>query len=201
MKFKEVLSKTKTGVVSVAKRINKKAVVAVGAVLILGVAVLLNFLLIPADGTDTKKGLDVALDLSDVSAAVAEKEVSEASAEGEEAADVFAEMVLSRKRARDEAKEVLTGVAESSTAIDSMKEEALGELQKLADDIECEANIESLIMAKGFEECVAVVNGDTASVIVKTEGLLDSEVAQISEIVFEQAGVHPDNLNIIESDK
>ncbi len=201
MKFKEAVNKTKTGIVSVAKKLNKKAVVAVGAVLILGVAVLLNFLLIPAEGVGDKKGLDVAIDLSDVSAAVAEKERAEASAEGEEKADVFSEMTLSRKKARDEAKEVLTGVAESSTAIDSMKQEALGELQKLAEDIECEANIESLIMAKGFEECVAVVNGDTASVIVKTDGLLDSEVAQISEIVFEQAGVHPNNLNIIESDK
>lgn len=201
MKFKEAVNRAKSGIVSVAKKVNKKAVVAVGAVLILGAAVLLNFLLIPAENTNDDKGLDVAIDLSDVSAAVAEKDSESASANSEESADVFAEMTLSRKKARDEAKEVLTGVAESSTAIDSMKEEALSELQKLAEDIECEANIESLIMAKGFEECVAVVNGDTASVIVKTDGLLDSEVAQISEIVFEQAGVHPNNLNIIESDK
>ena len=185
----------------VAKKVNKKAVVAVGAVLILGAAVLLNFLRVPTEGMEDKKGLSPAIDLSDVSAAVAEKESASAAVSDEEKADVFAEMTLSRKKARDEAKEVLTGVAESSTAIDSMKAEALGELQKLAEDIECEANIESLIMAKGFEECVAVVNGDTASVIVKTDGLLDSEVAQISEIVFEQAGVHPNNLNIIESDK
>ena len=114
---------------------------------------------------------------------------------------MFAEMTMSRRKARDEAMEVLTGVAQSSTAIDSMKQEALGEIQKIADYIECEANIESLIMAKGFEECVAIVNGDTASVIVKSDGLLDTEVAQISEIVYNQAGIHPDNLNIIESDK
>lgn len=201
MKFKEAVNKTKSCIVSVAKKVNKKAVVAVGAVLILGAAVLLNFLLVPTEGMEDKKGLSPAIDLSDVSAAVAEKESASAAVSDEEKADVFAEMTLSRKKARDEAKEVLTGVAESSTAIDSMKAEALGELQKLAEDIECEANIESLIMAKGFEECVAVVNGDTASVIVKTDGLLDSEVAQISEIVFEQAGVHPNNLNIIESDK
>ena len=108
-------------------------------------------------------------------------------------------MTLSRRKARDEALEVLTGVAESSTAIDSMKQEALGELQQIAVDIENEANIESLVMAKGFNECVAVVNGDTASIIVKTDGLMANEVAQISEIVYEQTGIHPDNLNIIES--
>ena len=201
MKFKETVGKAKAGIASVAKKVNKKAVVAACAILILGVAVLLNFLLVPMEDNSRQKGLEVAVDLSDVSAAVAEIESESTSGDNSESTDVFADMTLSRKRARDEAKEVLTGVAESSTAIDSMKEEALGELQKLAEDIECEANIESLIMAKGFENCVAVVNGDTASVIVKTEGLLDSEVAQISEIVYEQAGVHPNNLNIIESDK
>ena len=200
MKFKEILEKCKNGVVKTAKKLNKKAVVAVGAVLVLGGAVLLNFLLVPDASEENKKGIDVAIDLSDVSAAVAEKEAESAGADGETKVDVFAEMTLSRRQARDEALEVLTGVAESSTAIDSMKQEALGELQQIATDIENEANIESLVMAKGFEECVAVVNGDTASVIVKTEGLLDSEVAQISEIVYEQTGIHPDNLNIIESE-
>ena len=197
MNFKSILQKSKSTVLSVAKRVNKKIAVIAGACLILCGAVILNFILVP--GTEEKKdGLDVAIDLSDVSQALADKEAQEAGKE-ESGEDSFAQMTLSRKKARDEALEVLTGVAESSTAIDSMKQDALRELQQIAVDIENEANIESLVMAKGFSECVAVVNGDTASVIVKTDGLLATEVAQISEIVYEQAGVHPDNLSIIES--
>lgn len=197
MRFKEFLEKSKKTVVTVAKKVNKKAVVAVGAVLILGGAVLLNFLLVPEEAKK-KDGLDVAIDLTDVSQALADKEAEEAGKDSSKE-DAFAAMTLSRRKARDEALEVLTGVAESSTAIDSMKQEALGELQQIAVDIENEANIESLVMAKGFNECVAVVNGDTASIIVKTDGLMANEVAQISEIVYEQTGIHPDNLNIIES--
>lgn len=200
MKFKDFLKKGKEGFSKIAKRLNKKAVVAVGALLVLGGAVLLNFLLVPENENEKKEGIDVAIDLSDVSAAVAEKEAEEAGKKEEGGKDAFAEMTLSRRQARDEALEVLTGVAESSSAIDSMKQEALSELQAIATDIESEANIESLVMAKGFEECVAVVNGDTASVIVKSDGLLDTQVAQISEIVYEQTGIHPDNLNIIEAD-
>lgn len=199
MKFKEALEKAKVNIVKAGKKLNKKAVVAVGAVLVLGAAIALNFLLTPAED-EKKKGIDVAIDLSDVSAAVAEKEEAEAEEVVKEGSDTFAEMTLSRRKARDEALEVLTGVAQSSTSIDSMKEEALGELQQIATDIECEANIESLVVAKGFDECVAVINGDRASVIVKTDGLLDTEVAQISEIVYEQTGIHPDNLNIIEAE-
>ncbi|MBQ2729258.1 MAG: SpoIIIAH-like family protein [Clostridia bacterium] len=197
MRFKEFLEKSKKTVVTVAKKVNKKAVVAVGAVLILGGAVLLNFLLVPEEAKK-KDGIDVAIDLTDVSQALADKEAEEAGKDNSKE-DAFAAMTLSRRKARDEALEVLTGVAESSTAIDSMKQEALGELQQIAVDIENEANIESLVMAKGFNECVAVVNGDTASIIVKTDGLMANEVAQISEIVYEQTGIHPDNLNIIES--
>ena len=66
--------------------------------------------------------------------------------------------------------------------------------------MESESNIETLVLSKGFEKCVAVVNGDSASIIVKSAGLLPSEVAQISEIVYEQTGILPSNLKIIEKD-
>lgn len=197
MKFKEFLKKAGGFCLDVIRKVNKKAVVAAGAVLILGIAVLLNFLLVPEKTTDKKEGIDVAIDLSDVSATLEEKEKEEVSADGE---DTFSQMALSREKARGEALEVLNSVAKSSTAVDSMKEEALSELKQIAADMESEANIESLVVAKGFEECVAVINGETASIVVKTDGLLATEVAQISEIVYEQAGIHPDNLNIIEAE-
>ena len=107
-------------------------------------------------------------------------------------------MVLSRRQARDEAMEVLQGVVDSDSAVDQMKTDAMEDMRRIADEIALEANIESLIVSKGFEQCVAVLNGDSASVIVKSDGLLPNEVSQISEIVYEQAGVLPANLNIIE---
>ncbi len=176
-------------------KLNKKAVISVVAVLILGTAVLLNFLLVPQNGVSAKK-LKTKLDLTDVSAAVEEKEKAE---KNEEKADAFAEMNLTRQRSRDEAIEVLNTVAMSDTAVESVKTDAMNEIQQIARDIESEANIESLVKAKGFEQCVAVVNGDSASIIIKTDGLLQNEVAQISEIVYKEAGVKPDDLKIIES--
>lgn len=200
-KVKEKLKKLATGCLGLIKKLNRKAAIAAVAVLILGSAVLLNFLMVPkSSNIKTGGGLKVKTDLSDVSAAIADKESKENESDGNnKVKDAFAEMSLSRRQARDEALEVLNGVAASSTAIDSMKEEAMGELQQIAKDIESEANIESLVMAKGYEQCVAVVNGDSASIVIKTDGLLENEVAQISEIVWQQAGVHPDKLKIIES--
>ena len=67
--------------------------------------------------------------------------------------------------------------------------------------IRCDANIESLIKAKGFEECVAVISENSASVIIKTsDSLAPNQIAQISEIVYEQSGILPTELNIIESE-
>ena len=195
MKLKEFGEKT----LAMIKKLNRKAVIASGAVVIIGVAVLLNFLLLPADAAKDKKKLNPVVDLTDVSGAITDKNSKDTSAESSTKQDVFAKMSLERQQARDEAMEVLNAVAESDTAVDAMKEEAMNEIQKIAKDIECEANIESLVKAKGFEECVAVINGDSAQVIVKTDGLMENEVAQISEIVYQQANVVPNNLHIIES--
>lgn len=195
MKLKELGEKT----LEMMKKLNRKAVIAAGAVVIIGVAVLLNFLLLPDDAVENQKKIDPAIDLSDVAGAVADADAENASNEDADAEDAFAQMTLDRQQARDEAMEVLNAVAESDTAVDAMKEEAMNEIQQIAKDIECEANIESLIKAKGFEECVAVVSGDSAQVIVRTDGLMENEVAQISEIVYEQANIVPDNLKIIES--
>lgn len=199
--FKEKLKKAGLKGLELLKKLNRKAVIAACAVLILSAAVLLNFLMVPKASTKGTGELKPKTDLSDISAALADKEAKENETETDnsKAKDAFAEMSLSRQQARDEALEVLNSVAASSTAIDSMKEEAMVELQQIAKDIESEANIESLVVAKGYEQCVAVVNGDSASIVVKSDGLLENEVAQISEIVWQQAGIHPDRLNIIES--
>lgn len=187
MKSSQFLNKIK----SFGSRTGKKTLIAACAVLVLGCAVVLNFILQNPAASDGSANL--ALDLSkDVSA---DPSVSLTS---DKAADYFASITLQRKQARDETMEVLQTVAASSTALEEAKEAALVDINRLALDIEREANIESLVLSKGFEQCVAIINEETCNIIVKTPGLLPGEIAQISEIVYEQAGILPDNLKIIE---
>ena len=110
----------------------------------------------------------------------------------------FAITVVSRQRARDEAIELLSAVATHADAIPDARYRALADIAAIAREIEREANIETLVRAKGFAECVAVVSGDLANIIVRTDGLMPNEIAQIKEIVFEQAGILPRNVRIIE---
>jgi len=187
------LSDLREKAVRVVDRIGRRGTVAICAVILVGVAVLLNLLLFPTE----ESGGSLAIDPSTLTAASGLPENEEAE---QPVYNYFEAMELSRQQARDEAMEVLLNVAESSTALQEMKDEAMGSIAQIAADMEHETNIETLILAKGFSRCVAVVNGDNASVIVKSAGLLPNEIAQISEIVYEQAGILPTNLKIIEKD-
>lgn len=110
----------------------------------------------------------------------------------------FAMAEIERSRARDEALEVLYQITSSDEATEEAKENAFASITRLSALIEQEANIEALIKSKGFAECVAVLDGQSASVIVMSDGLTDSQISQVVEIVYQQAGIKPENLTIIE---
>jgi stage III sporulation protein AH len=182
----------KDGVLS---RIGKRNIVIVCAVLLIGVAVYLNYLWY-YDSVD-----NIGYGDNNMSDAYGDNQNggdldASATPDGENA--YFSATQLSRQQARDEALEVLQKVVESEDALEVTKEQALVDISRIAADIEKESNIEALIVAKGFEKCVAVINGDSASVVVKSDAdLVASQVAQISEIVYTSAGILPANVNII----
>ena len=111
--------------------------------------------------------------------------------------DYFSSAALARRQSRDEALDVLGLVSSSEDADEATRAEAQAKMSKIASDIQNEANIEALVKAKGFEECVAVIGDDTVSVIVKAESLQAKDTAQILAIVYETTGVNPQNVSII----
>ena len=58
-------------------------------------------------------------------------------------------------------------------------------------------NIETLVKAKGFEDCVAIISDDAVSVIVRADSLQANEAAQILAIVYDTTGTNPENVSII----
>ena len=174
----------------ILEKIGKRNIIIACAVLLIGVAVLMNFILF--SGTDKNNGFDGYDQPSG--------NISDNAGGDNAATDVnayFSATQVSRQRARDEALEVLQAVVENVDATEAMKNEALAEIAVIADEIQKEANIESLITDKGFEACVAVINNDTASIVVKADDLQAAEIAQINAIVYEQAGILPSGVTII----
>ena len=119
-------------------------------------------------------------------------------ADASEDGDFFAQAVISRERVRDEAIDVLRELTESETADAQARQDAYVQMNRLAEEISSEINIENLVRSKGFEQCVAVVNEKNVNVIVQSAGLTPGEVAQIKEIVYVQTGVLPKDIKIIE---
>ena len=173
----------------ILEKIGKRNIIIACAVLLIGAAVLMNFILF--SGTNQDGGYD---GYDQPSGSVSD-DVGDSTATNANA--YFSATQVSRQRARDEALEVLQAVVENVDATEAMKNEALAEIAVIADEIQKEANIESLITAKGFEACVAVINNDTASIVVKADDLQAAEIAQINAIVYEQAGILPSAVTII----
>ncbi len=113
-------------------------------------------------------------------------------------ADFFAAAVLDRERARGEALEVLMNITEDVTADDAAKTSAYTQMERIANETDWEIDIENLVKAKGFRECVAVITEDSANIVVSSEGLTPAEIAQIKEIVYLEAQITPKDVKIIE---
>ena len=171
-------------------KIGKRNLIIAAAVLVIAVSVLLNFILFSGSDSDGYDGYEQP------SGNVSETPTPDTNT-GNTENTYFSATQVSRQRARDEALEVLQAVVDSVDSSEAAKTEALESIAAIADEIQKEANIESLITAKGFEQCVAVLNGNAASIIVKAETLQPAQIAQINTIVYEQTGIAPTGVTII----
>ncbi|MEG0804028.1 MAG: SpoIIIAH-like family protein [Pygmaiobacter sp.] len=112
----------------------------------------------------------------------------------------FDEAKLTRSKTRDEALDKLQKTLKSAKISEAEKKELTASLSTTIDNITAEGDIENLIKAKGFVDCVAFINDDKANIAVmtKNEGLSKSEVAQIRDIVISKATVDAKNITVVE---
>ena len=170
-------------------KFNRRTVAIACAVLLVAVAVVLNVVLFSGDRVSDDPAPDAGSGMVDNGTG---------NSTTTDVDGYFSATQVSRQRARDEALEVLQGVVDNAEADEATKTAALMEIADLARAMEAEANIETLVVSKGFSQCVAVINGDTCSVVVKNEGTLSpAQISQINEIVYEQAGIEPLNIRIV----
>ncbi|HWS43256.1 MAG TPA: SpoIIIAH-like family protein [Pseudoflavonifractor sp.] len=110
---------------------------------------------------------------------------------------------LNRQQSRDNALSLLQQAASAQDADQAMKDEANGSIQAMANLTVSEAQIENLVTAKGYADCVAFIGDKSVSVVVAAngdEGITDADVAKISEIVTEQTGFPASQIKIIEAE-
>ncbi len=114
------------------------------------------------------------------------------------ATDYFAAVRLSRQQARDSAvnllQEAMTYTDETKTA------ETAAELEILVQTALSEAQIESLVIAKGYADCVAYMTNEGISVAVSAPegGLQQADVAVIADIVMSQSDYSFSQIRVVE---
>ena len=114
--------------------------------------------------------------------------------------DYFAAARLTRQQARDSAISLLREASESETADAAVANEAAATIQTLASYALAEAQIENLVTAKGYADCVAFMGEDSISVVVSgSDGLGAEDVAKISEIVMGETEYTADQIKILEA--
>ena len=115
--------------------------------------------------------------------------------------DYFAAVRLSRQQARDSAVNLLQDAMAYSTSADGTKDvESAMELEDIVQTALSEAQIESLIIAKGYVDCVAYMSGEGISVAVSSPegGLQQEDVAVIADIVMAQSDYNLDAIRVVE---
>lgn len=114
----------------------------------------------------------------------------------------FATARLNRQQARDSALELLRQAAAEDGVAQAVIDEANASIQTMAAQTLSEAQVENLVTAKGYAQCVCFISDESTSVVVSAleNGLAQADIARIMEIVMEETGLKADQIKIIEAD-
>ncbi len=186
------------------ERIGRRNMVIAGAVVLIVAAVAVNWIVFSGDDKtdgfkyDASAGMSTGYGTTLTTTAVGDETTKPTNGQPGDTDSYFSSVEISRQRARDEALEVLNAVVENDKATEDVKAEAMKEIQTIAREMSQESNIESILMSKGFAQCLAVISGDSANIVVRSEGKLETtQLAQINAVVYEQAGIEPMNITIV----
>lgn len=148
-----------------------------------------NYVETVSDGVESTAG-----EVSEPDAEATQGEASEAAAP---AAERLSDARMTRQTARDEAVEMLEDILNDAEADSAVKEAAVSEASAIAQNILKETNIESLVAAKGFSECVAYINDNTCTIVVNGD-MEDAQNALIvRDIAAAETGFSADQIKII----
>ena len=114
--------------------------------------------------------------------------------------DYFATARLSRQQARDSALSLLQEAGSADEIDEQVSSEIAQGIEALASYTLSEAQIENMITAKGYDDCVVFLSGDSVSVVVasQTDGLQTEDIAKITDIVKQETGLPVSAIKILE---
>lgn len=103
---------------------------------------------------------------------------------------------LLKEQTRAKNKETLLEIINNANVSDSAKQDAIDSMIAMTEMAEKECSAEILLEAKGFDDVVVSISGDTVDVMVGLSELTDAQRAQIEDIVKRKTGISAENIII-----
>ena len=115
-------------------------------------------------------------------------------------AKFFEEARLKRQKAHDEAMDTIQKTLKTSGLSAEEKKGYTQQLTSNLEDLNAENEIETLVKAKGFADCLCFLQSGRADLTVMTSGdaLTAAQVAQIRDIVLSKSEVTAQNITVVE---
>lgn len=115
-------------------------------------------------------------------------------------AKFFDEARLKRQKAHDEALDTIEKTLKSSNLTEEEKKTYAAQMTANLEDLNAENEIETLVKAKGFADCLCFLQSGRAVLTVMTSGeaLTAAQVAQIRDIVLSKSDVTAQNITVVE---
>ena len=128
--------------------------------------------------------------------ALAEEQMDEVPGEAvftsAETATVLSGAKLEKEQTRVQNKETLLEIINNANVSETQKQEAVSSMISMTDIAEKETAAEILLEAKGFDDAIVSIDGDSVDVVVNTSELSEAQRAQIEDIVIRKTGVSAD---------
>lgn len=128
--------------------------------------------------------------------ALAEEQMDEVPGEAvftsAETASALSGAKLEKEQTRIQNKETLLEIINNANISETQKQEAVSSMISMTDIAEKETAAEILLEAKGFDDAIVSIDGDSVDVVVNTAELSEAQRAQIEDIVIRKTGVSAD---------
>ena len=130
----------------------------------------------------------------------AEMAAAEDAATASASDDYFAKARLTRQQSRDEALSLLKSASTAEGASQATIDSAMSAISAMASDSMTETQIENLLLAKDFSECVVYITdeGITVAVPAPADGLSTAQVATITDTIVKETDYTAPQIKVIE---
>lgn len=111
--------------------------------------------------------------------------------------DFFVDFRLDRERTRAEQLDTLRDLINNKQVPDDARKAAADQWLAITKQIGKELELEGLVKAKGFADCIIFLQEKQCTAVVKAASLSRGDVAQVGDIIIRGTGLAPKDINIL----